>query len=311
SMHFIVERLLQWTVSLPGRPGQRRIKFPTSIKDYLERMRGAQCYKHEVQAPPMLVWSIFSGFTSFLAILVLGVIGKYGAAIKDHHLPFAIAPIGASAVLVFGVPSSPLAQPRNVIVGHMIASVTGALMHQIFKNTGESFWWMPGALAVGISIGLMGLANCYHPPAGATAFIAGFSTSDFAAVGWWFPLYPVLAQVLILVALGVLLNNFARVYPVYWFTAAEPPVHSRDTATKSMEDRSETNSSRIPVPPPQDLSSRLHTTTRASETIEQRVVDMTSNEADAERAWMHARISELEEELARLSSTSSTGGLVQ
>ncbi|KAJ2382243.1 hypothetical protein GGI23_007408, partial [Coemansia sp. RSA 2559] len=89
-MRFIVKRLCQWTRSLPGTPGQRRIWFPTSVKDYLERMRGAQCYKHETLPPPplpMLMWALFSGFTSFLAILVLGVISKYGAAIKDHNLP--------------------------------------------------------------------------------------------------------------------------------------------------------------------------------------------------------------------------------
>ncbi|KAJ1770734.1 hypothetical protein LPJ74_002937 [Coemansia sp. RSA 1843] len=247
------------------------------------RMRGVQCYKRETRPPPpMLIWAIFSGFTSFLAILVLGVISKYGAAIKDHNLPFAIAPIGASTVLVFGVPSSPLAQPRNVIVGHMIAAVTGSLMHQIFKHTSDSFGWMPGSLSVGISIGLMGLVNCYHPPAGATAFIAGFSTSDFARVGWWFPLYPVLAQVLILVALGVLFNNVARIYPVYWFTSAEfthqvAPNRSPTKGSAEDEDSSDESMASDTGTPSSSGSARG---------IEQRINDMTSNEADAEWAWM-------------------------
>ncbi|KAJ2748385.1 hypothetical protein H4S06_004973, partial [Coemansia sp. BCRC 34490] len=239
------QRLWQWTRSLPGTPEQRRIWLPSSAADYAARMRGAQRYRGKPQPPPapaMLVWAGFSGLTSFAAILVLGVIGKYAGAIKHHELPFAIAPIGASAVLVFGVPSSPLAQPRNVVVGHMVAALTGTFVHEIFRHTHESLWWLPGALSVGISISIMGLANCYHPPAGATAFIAGFATPDFARVNWWFPLYPVLPQVLILVALGILFNNLARVYPVYWFTTASParpPAQSPATPAASVAEEEE------------------------------------------------------------------------
>ncbi|PIA17297.1 HPP-domain-containing protein, partial [Coemansia reversa NRRL 1564] len=176
-------------------------------------------YRGKIEPPPpMLIWSLFSGFTSFIGIMILGLITKYGAAIKDHNLPFAIAPAGASAVLIFAVPASPLAQPRNVIVGHIIAALIGTFMHALFLNVADSFRWMPAALSVGISIWLMGLTNCYHPPAGATAFIGGYFTPEIKAVGWWYPLYPVLPVCLIMVFTGVILNNFYRVYPVYWFT---------------------------------------------------------------------------------------------
>ncbi|KAJ2664361.1 hypothetical protein IWW48_000879 [Coemansia sp. RSA 1200] len=312
------DRLWQWTRSLPGRPEQRRIWLPSSVKDYVARMRGAQHYRGETQPPPpMLIWAVYSGFTSFAAILVLGVISKYGKTIKDHHLPFAIAPIGASAVLVFGVPSSPLAQPRNVVVGHMIAALTGTFLHEIFKHTGESLWWLPGSLSVGISIGLMGLTNCYHPPAGATAFIAGFSTSDFARVNWWFALYPVLPQVLILVALGILFNNFSRLYPVYWFTTASfarQPTQNQITPTATVDeeeeasaadikddsDRSSLNSSSSSSISAQKRSSGLRQTPYSGGTMEQEVIDATGNEADAERAWMQAKIKVLESEVDRL-----------
>ncbi|KAJ1784122.1 hypothetical protein LPJ59_006425, partial [Coemansia sp. RSA 2399] len=147
-------------------------------------MRGAQHYKHETPPPPStLVWSTYAGFTSFLAMLIVGVIDKYGAAIKNNHLPFAIAPAGAASVLIFGIPSSPFGQPRNVIVGNMISALVGTFMRELFKHTSHSFNWMPGALAVGISTGLMGITNCYHPPAGAAAFIAGNSESAFKRVG--------------------------------------------------------------------------------------------------------------------------------
>ncbi|KAJ1737851.1 hypothetical protein LPJ72_000085 [Coemansia sp. Benny D160-2] len=319
-MHFILKRLWQWTRSLPGTPEQRRIWLPSSAADYAARMRGAQRYRGKPQPPPppaMLVWAGFSGLTSFAAILVLGVIGKYAGAIKHHELPFAIAPIGASAVLVFGVPSSPLAQPRNVVVGHMVAALTGTFVHEIFRHTHESLWWLPGALSVGISIGVMGLANCYHPPAGATAFIAGFATPDFARVNWWFPLYPVLPQVLILVALGILFNNLARVYPVYWFTTASParqPAQSPATPAASVAEEEENaagskdgsdRSSSSAGSSSHETSPGLRQTPFSGGTMEQGVVDATGNEADAERAWMLARIRVLEAEADRLGRSSA------
>ncbi|KAJ1992708.1 hypothetical protein GGI25_002041 [Coemansia spiralis] len=307
-MHFIIKRLWQWIKSLPGKPGGRKIWFPSSAGDYFVRMRGAQHYKREVgPPPPVLIWAFYSGFTSFIAIAVLGIIQRYGAAIKDHHLPFAIAPTGASAVLIFGVPSSPLAQPRNVIIGHMISALIGTFMHELFKHASNSFLWMPGALAVGISIGLMGLTNCYHPPAGATAFIAGYSLPDIQSVGWWFPLYPVLPIVIIMVCIGIILNNFSHVYPVYWFTPVHlshpianiPSAPTRSTEAKSteIEDEEEKPHSEISPSTPNTSSS---SSSSEYDNVQEKVIEQTTNDGDAERAWMQVRISELEKELNTL-----------
>ncbi|KAJ1666080.1 hypothetical protein EV178_002634 [Coemansia sp. RSA 1646] len=274
-------------------------------------MRGAQHYRYETSPPPStLIWALYSGFTSFLAIVIVGVIDKYGAAIKNHHLPFAIAPAGASSVLIFGVPSSPLGQPRNMIVGHMIAAVIGTFMRELFKHASESFDWMPCALAVGISIGLMGLTNCYHPPAGATAFMAGYSSHTIKRVGWWFPLFPVLSLTLVLLVLGILFNNLARVYPVYWFTAAHftyQNAHDRKAMAEATEDNggsdrtmAEETSGANSTTSSLDIFVGFPPMSCTGEAIEQHVNDVTSNEADAERAWMYARICELEAELRRL-----------
>ncbi|ORX72680.1 HPP family protein, partial [Linderina pennispora] len=181
--------------------------------------------------PPVLTWSVFSGVTSFLGMATIAMIQKYGAAIKNHDLPFAIAPFGATAVLVFGVPAAPLAQPRNVLVGHVLSALVGIFVHEIFKHVDDSLMWLPGALAVGIAIGLMGLVNCYHPPAGATAFLAGMASPEVKRVGWWYPLYPVLPVALIMVAVSVILNNLCRVFPVYWLTPAKMPAEEPASAS--------------------------------------------------------------------------------
>ncbi|KAJ2488580.1 hypothetical protein IWW37_004689 [Coemansia sp. RSA 2050] len=223
---------------------------------------------------------------------ILGMIAKYGPAIKDNHLPFAIAPAGASAVLLYGVPSAPLSQPRNVFFGHMIAAITGTFMNQLFKNTPDSLHWLPGALAVGVAIALMGIANCYHPPAGATAYLAGFYSSDAVRVGWWFMMYPILPVAIIMITVALLLNNLARVYPVYWFTAVqmtpsmlinEPKIR----VTQSPEHRGQEESGG---------ESR-----RSSSPDETSFVDNhIDNEGNADLVWIAARIHELEHELHEL-----------
>ncbi|KAJ2616583.1 hypothetical protein EV177_001000 [Coemansia sp. RSA 1804] len=304
------------SASLPGRPGQRKIVPPRSVKSYVMQMRGAQRCVYELRQPPppMLIWAVFSGFTSFLAVLIICAIDKYGGVFKHHRLPFAIAPVGAASVLIFGVPSSPLSQPRNVVVGHAIAALTGTFMRELFLRASDSFDWMPGALSVGVSIGIMGLTNCYHPPAGATAFMAGYSSPTVRRVGWWFPLYPVLPLTLILVALGILFNNLARVYPVFWFTAAHfahppenraqrpvlrPPERGAapdriavdETAASAGSSSASSHGMRVASPPMPRV---------ADATATHQVNDLTGNEDDAERAWMFARIRALELEVGRL-----------
>ncbi|KAJ2031204.1 hypothetical protein IWW57_000809 [Coemansia sp. S610] len=292
-MNFILRRLSQWIRALPGKPGHRGIWLPTSPLDYAQRMRGVQCYHAEIKpAPPVLVWALFSGLSSFTSMAILGIITKYGPAIKDNHLPFAIAPAGASAVLLYGVPSAPLSQPRNVFFGHLIAAITGTFMNQLFKNTPDSLHWLPGALAVGVAIALMGIANCYHPPAGATAYLAGFYSPDAVRVGWWYMMYPILPVAIIMITVALLFNNLARVYPVYWFTAVqmtpsmpidEPKIRVTQDSEQRRQEESGGESRRSASPDEVSF-----------------VDDHIDNEGSADLVWMTARIHELEQELHEL-----------
>ncbi|KAJ1881699.1 hypothetical protein LPJ57_001437 [Coemansia sp. RSA 486] len=274
-------------------------------------MRGVQHYKGQIKPPPpVLIWSLYSGLTSFIAMAVIGMIHKYGAAIKNHHLPFAIAPTGASAVLLFAVPSSPLAQPRNVILGHVIAAQMGVFMYKAFENVETSLEWLPGALAVGLAIFFMGLTNCYHPPAGATAYLSGYFSADVKRVGWWFPLFPVLSVVLIMVGVAMIVNNICRVYPVYWFTT----VHFKDNRPetqvekeverekgKDIEEGGDDNDDGESSTDDSNRNgSRGSGTSSCSVDIQDEVNSIAGNETEAQLAWMQARIHELEHELNSL-----------
>jgi CBS-domain-containing membrane protein len=112
--------------------------------------------------------------------------------------PLIIAPFGASCVLLFAAPASPLAQPRNVIGGHVLSSVIGLAVLALLG---------PGplamAVAVGIAIAAMRLTGTLHPPAGADPIVI-----IAAGAPWWFFAAPVGIGAAILVACAVLYHRF-------------------------------------------------------------------------------------------------------
>ena len=97
-----------------------------------------------------------------------------------------VAPIGASAVLVFAVPASPLAQPWAVLGGNVISAAVGMIAAALVPVPA-----LAAGLAVGAAIIVMSLARCLHPPGGAVALTAVLGTPLLAATGPWFPLLPV------------------------------------------------------------------------------------------------------------------------
>lgn len=101
------------------------------------------------------------------AALGMGVVGGLAAL---TGLPLLLAPFGASAVLLYGQPETPLAQPANVIGGYAIAAICSALMLLLLPSA----WWI-AAIMVGVVIGLMRVCRVTHPPAGAVPLVA-FST---------------------------------------------------------------------------------------------------------------------------------------
>ncbi|MGJ7506974.1 HPP family protein [Variovorax sp. GT1P44] len=116
-----------------------------------------------------------------------------------------IAPLGASAVLVFALPASPLAQPWPVIGGNTLAALVGVACARWLPDA----WWL-GAVATALAIGLMFSLRCLHPPGGAVALLAVLThTPDFP-----FTISPVLTDSLLLVLAGVLYNTLTgRRYP--------------------------------------------------------------------------------------------------
>ena len=126
-----------------------------------------------------------------------------------------VASFGASAVLLFAAPASPLAQPRNLVVGNTLSALAGVCVAQAF---GAALPWLAPALAVGLAIFLMCLAGVTHPPGGAFALIAVIGGPVVRAQAFLYALLPALSGSLVLLVVALLCNNVhpARQYPLRW-----------------------------------------------------------------------------------------------
>ncbi|HYE50119.1 MAG TPA: HPP family protein [Azospirillaceae bacterium] len=118
-----------------------------------------------------------------------------------------MAPFGASCVLAFALPDSPLSQPRSIVGGHLVASAVGLAVAGLL---GVAPWTL--ALAVSLAVALMLATRTTHAPAGADPILVMLS-----GAGWEFLATPVLAGSLLLVAAAVLYHRVVgRAFPKYW-----------------------------------------------------------------------------------------------
>ena len=147
---------------------------------------------------------------AFSGIACIGFINSKYFVLSDNL--FLIGSFGASAVLIYGIINSPLAQPRNLIGGHLISAITGVTIYKLFG--GEA--WLSASLAVSLSIVLMQITKTLHPPGGATALIANIGSEKIKGLGYFYVLSPVLSGVLILLAVALIFNNLnrGRRYPI-------------------------------------------------------------------------------------------------
>lgn len=147
---------------------------------------------------------------SFFGIALIGM--AHSGLFADTDNMFLIGSFGASSVLIYGIINSPLAQPRNLIGGHLICAFIGVTFCKLLPND----VWLASALSVSASIVLMQITKTLHPPGGATALIANIGSEKIRALGYFFVLSPVLSGVMILLLVAIFFNNRTshRTYPL-------------------------------------------------------------------------------------------------
>lgn len=143
---------------------------------------------------------------ALLGILATGLVCR---AAVGEAAPVLIAPMGASAVLLFAVPASPLAQPWSILGGNLVAALVGV----------TAAIWVPdpfvaASVAIGLAIALMMALRCLHPPSGAVALTAVLGGPAIRDLGYGFVLWPVAANSLLLLSVALVFNNLTgRAYP--------------------------------------------------------------------------------------------------
>lgn len=176
---------------------------------YFRKMRGTTAGSLPRVASREIVWSWLG---AFLGIAALGAMGQF--LFEPHDLLLMIAPFGASAVLVFGAPRSPLAQPRNLVAGNIVSALVGVLCWKLLHD----FPWLAAALAVSTAIALMHATRTLHPPGGATALFGVIGPEKVHEAGFMYVLAPAAAGAVILLLVALLVNNLTatRRYPETW-----------------------------------------------------------------------------------------------
>ncbi len=177
---------------------------------YLSKMRGT------AKSPPRVGVSeiVWSWIGAFLGIAAVAYIHHHIHIIEETDYLMVIGSFGASAVLIYGAIGSPLAQPRNLIGGHILSAIIGVTFYKAFPSQ----LWLASSLAVATAIALMHATKTLHPPGGATALIAVIGSSKIHNLGYMYALIPAGLGAVIMLVVALLVNNIPknRRYPHFW-----------------------------------------------------------------------------------------------
>jgi CBS domain-containing membrane protein len=156
------------------------------------------CLFHPILAGATLKDRLIAALGALVCLSVVAL------ACARTPLPLAglIAPIGASAVLLFAVPASPLAQPWSILGGNVVSGLVGVAVVQALGPSA----WAAGAAVAG-AILAMSLLRCLHPPGGAVALTAVIGGPAILQAGLAFPLGVVAIDSVALVILGWLFHR--------------------------------------------------------------------------------------------------------
>jgi CBS-domain-containing membrane protein len=175
---------------------------------YFKKMSGT------TQSPPAaglseILWSWIGAFLGIASVALINF-----NLLNETDLVMVIGSFGASAVLIYGAIKSPLAQPRNLIGGHVISALVGVTTYKLLSPQ----IWLAASVSVATAIAVMHATKTLHPPGGATALIAVIGSQKIHNLGYLYVLVPSGLGAVIMLLAALLINNIPknRRYPEYW-----------------------------------------------------------------------------------------------
>jgi len=194
---------------------------------YYAKMRGGGG-----TCPPRVSLSeiFWSWVGAFLGISAVSFI--HYNMLTESDLVMVVGSFGASAVLIYGAPQSPLSQPWNLIGGHLVSAIIGVACYKLFID----HMWLAAAMAVATAIAAMHVTRCLHAPGGATALIAVVGSAEVHNLGFLYVLVPIGTGAMIMLVVALIVNNIpkSRRYPECWLLPKYP--FRRTSAVKETED---------------------------------------------------------------------------
>ncbi len=176
--------------------------------DYFKKMKGT------TKSPPLvslteIFWAWIGAFLGIAAVALLNY-----KIFEGSDLVMIIGSFGASAVLIYGAIKSPLAQPRNLMGGHIISAIIGVAAYNIFNE----HTWLAASVAVATAIAVMHATKTLHPPGGATSLIAVIGSQKIHDLGYLYAIIPIGLGAAIMLVVALLVNNIPknRRYPEFW-----------------------------------------------------------------------------------------------
>ncbi len=155
-----------------------------------------------------IMWSWVGAFIGVAAVSFI-----HFNLISETDLVMVIGSFGASAVLIYGAINSPLAQPRNLIGGHVFSALIGVTCYKLFPSN----LWIASAISVATAIAVMQATDTVHPPGGATALIAVIGSTKIHDLGYFYAVLPVGLGAVIMLIVALIVNRLAkRDYPLSW-----------------------------------------------------------------------------------------------
>ncbi len=127
-----------------------------------------------------------------------------------EYTPVILASTGASAILMFSLPYSPVSQPWNLIGGHLISAVVGVTCYRHIPGD-----LLSASLSIPLSMLLMHYCRCMHPPGGATAIAAVIGGESIHALGYGFVIVPVFFNSVILLSFAMAVATIREKNPFY------------------------------------------------------------------------------------------------